>query len=188
MRAPHVAFREAVALKLANTAPTVASETDRAQHARAPRFGWLTVGADDATRASPRFNGGTEEYSGTDAVAFEVECWGYDEESAWIMRLALITALRDVTNARGYKLGQTRVVEPPVNNDGYALLTSFVVMIATPDLVIPSAPLAPISVDDDRGDLTTIETKTIDTASLEGWSFDAAGAVSGDGKLTAEET
>lgn len=188
MRAPHAAFRDAVAAKLEHVAPTAVDERGRNEFARAPRYAWITTGADDATARKPAINGGTSVFTGTDSYAWVVEIWGTDEEAAWIMRLALITAIRDVTDARGYRLGGARVVQPPVADDGYALEQTISVELLAPEVTLPTEPL-PTHPESGLPDVAAgVAAKVVEDTEIEGVDFDDDGqSSSGDGLLHGRE-
>lgn len=168
------AFREAVAAKLANVAPTVSEERGRAEHGRPPRYGWKTIGAEGDTAKRPKVNGGASPTSGVDLVSFEVEVWGPTEDTAWLMRGALFTALRDVTDA-SFKVGATSVAPEPVNDDGYVLLVVFSVSLASPEIVIPILPVDPNDFDLSPLAIEEVEIETVD--------IDDTEAAPGDGML-----
>jgi hypothetical protein len=180
MRAPQTAFREAIAARLANVAPTVFGMVERASADHWPRYSWRTVDSADAKRNRPVVNGGAFEFIGTEETTFEVEVWGKTEEDAWIMRLLLFKAMNQECENGGWKWGRTAVIEPPVVDDGYALLVTLSVFLMVPDVDIPAAPI--------DGN-TAAGTEKVEHPEVEilGWALDPTGAVTGDGTLTGGE-
>jgi hypothetical protein len=174
VRAPHAAFRDAVIALLDPVGPSVFDERGRATMGKSPRWAWKTTGAEAFTSKRPAINGGTMELNGTDSYAFEVECWGADEDGAWCMRLALISAVRDIASA-SFKLGATRVSEPPVVDDGYQVTVAFTVQIARPEITLPT--------EADSG-VEALEAATIEDTDIESVTFDDSDALPEDGVLT----
>jgi len=137
MDAPTTALIDQIASRLAGCGATRFGRDALAENDAPPRYVWVPV-ADSFNPPSyldtPVDDGGDiESVFGSIDSTFAVHVWAIDYATAWRMRAALATAIRDVVGAGSYKIGGATWVS--VDPDRHGVAVTQTVTILTPLLV-----------------------------------------------------
>jgi len=169
---------DAIAEKLATTAPMLDGKRFLAQNDVPPRYVWVRKRI--APAGGPGAIGGNPRSIGDDLHQGEIHCWGTDEDDCERLRQALATVIRVVVRGRNYELGDADITEQDWATCGAVLTIPVSLRLPLLAAALPPAPTPPAHVPaiTDRVDPTTTPERV---------GFDADGA-SSDDVLEADES
>lgn len=134
MDAPTTALIDQIATKLAGCGETKFGRDRLAENDEPPRYVWVPVA--DSYNAPSYLDAPVDDGGDIDLVhgslesTFAVHVWAIDYATAWRMRAALATAIRDVVGAGSYKIGGATWVS--VDPDRHGVAVTQTVTILTP--------------------------------------------------------